>query len=374
MLRIAIAGCGKIADQHVQAIGRSARAEVVALCDREPLMAKQLGSRFGIAACYSDLGDMLKDSRPDVVHITTPPQSHEALARQSLEGGCHVYLEKPFTVTAEEATSLVDLAEAKGLLLTAGHNYQFTPEMRELRRLVETGYLGGIPVHLESHWPYDLSDKSYVAPLLANRDHWVRRLPGQLFQNLISHGISRLAEFLDDEWDLVTAAAHRSQQLQSLGENEIQDELRVMIRDRRGTTAFFCFSTQIKPGRNTFAIFGPANSLHVDGGSGCLIRRTKRADKSYLTFFAPPIREANEYWRNARRNVSAFLSRKLYQDSGMTELMERFHDAIRDGSRPPIPYREILLTARLMDEIFRQVRPLRKPGALLATLTPVPAR
>ena len=49
MLRIAIAGCGKIAEQHVQAIHRIPDCMIVALCDREWLMAKQLGERFGIA-------------------------------------------------------------------------------------------------------------------------------------------------------------------------------------------------------------------------------------------------------------------------------------------------------------------------------------
>ena len=53
MLRIAIVGCGKVADQHVHAIHRIPDCEIVAVCDREPLMAKQLGERFEISACFS---------------------------------------------------------------------------------------------------------------------------------------------------------------------------------------------------------------------------------------------------------------------------------------------------------------------------------
>ena len=96
-LRIAIVGCGKIADQHVAAIRRIPDCELVSLCDREVLMARQLGERFGIAACFSDVSEMLRAASPDVVHITTPPQSHFSLARQCVESGSHVYLEKPFT-------------------------------------------------------------------------------------------------------------------------------------------------------------------------------------------------------------------------------------------------------------------------------------
>jgi len=73
MLRIAIVGCGKIADQHVQAIRRIPDCIIVGLCDRELLMARQLAERFGNNACFSDLHEMLEMTRPDVVHITTPP-------------------------------------------------------------------------------------------------------------------------------------------------------------------------------------------------------------------------------------------------------------------------------------------------------------
>src|ERR671919_39350 len=102
MLRIAIVGCGKIADQHVQAIRRISDCIIVGLCDRELLMARQLGERFGINACFSDLRETLVTTAPNVVHITTPPQSHYLLAKQCLEARCHVYVEKPFSVTAEE--------------------------------------------------------------------------------------------------------------------------------------------------------------------------------------------------------------------------------------------------------------------------------
>ncbi len=162
MLRIAIVGCGKVADQHVEAIHRIPNCKIVAVCDREPLMARQLGERFGIGKCFSDLQEMLETTTPDVVHITTPPKSHYSIARQCLESGRHVYLEKPFTITADQAESLVQLAEDRGLKITAGHNYQFTLEMLEMRRLVSEGYLGGRPIHLESYWSYDLGGSRFT--------------------------------------------------------------------------------------------------------------------------------------------------------------------------------------------------------------------
>lgn len=354
-LRVAIVGCGKIADQHVQAIDRIPGCRIVALCDQELLMAKQLGERCGVSQCFSDAAEMLESTSPEVIHITTPPQAHFSIARRCIESGCHVYLEKPFTVTAKEADSLIELAERHGTKLTAGHNCQFTLEMIEMRRLAERGFFGGKPVHLESHFSYDLGDASYVGPVLSRRSHWVRRLPGKLLHNIISHGVAKLAEFLDDEITEIVAKAAQSHRLRSIGGDEILDELRVLIRDKSGTTAFFCFSTQITPGLNQFRICGPLNSVLVDHATGSLIRNANRNYKSYLTFFIPPLIDVTEHLRNARQNVANFLARKLYQDSGMTELIRRFYQSIQLSQPPPIPYREIALTAKIMDEIFAQI-------------------
>ena len=360
MLRVAIVGCGKVADQHIHAIQRISDCRIVAAVDRELLMARQLAERFNVPECFSDLNEMLRACKPDVVHITTPPQSHFSLARQCLEFGSHVYLEKPFAVTADETEELIRLADSRGLRMTVGHNYQFTLEMLEMRRLVKQGFLGGKPVHLESYWSYDLSDLSYVGPVLGNREHWVRQLPGQLFHNIISHGIAKLAEFLDDEVSVLVATAHQSARLSQLGVEDVLDELRVVLRDASGTTAFFCFSTGIKT-TNQLRIYGPANSMIADIITGSLTRKRSRAYKSYLSYVIPSFNEACEHLRNACLNLSDFIHRRLYQDFGMKELIERLYNSITEQKSPPIPYREIILTARIMDEIFAQIYPDKKP-------------
>lgn len=360
MLKIGIVGCGKIADQHVDAIHRIPDCEVVALCDRELLMAKQLGERFAISECFSELSEMLGKARPDVVHITTPPQSHFSLAKQCLESGSHVYLEKPFTVTSEEAELLIELAEHKNIKITAGHNLQFTLEMLEMRRLAREGFIGGEPAHLESYFSYDLGDATYTKALLQDQNHWVRKLPGGLLHNIISHGVAKLAEFLDDDITEITAIAGQSPLLKSLDNEQILDELRVLVRDKTGRTASFCFSTQLK-GLNQLRLYAREGSIVVDHVSGTVVRDKHRPCKSYLTYFIPPLRAAREHLRNARINVTNFFRQRLHQDSGMKELIERFYNSVRSDRPPPIPYREIILTARIMDEIFAQIYGGQKP-------------
>jgi predicted dehydrogenase len=194
--------------------------------------------------------------------------------------------------------------------------------------------------------------------MLGSRNHWVRQLPGQLFHNIISHGIAKLAEFLDDELREIVATAHQSDELQSLGAKEVMDELRVLIRDKSGRTAVFCFSTQVK-GLNLLRAYGPSGSITADIVTGSLIRNSSRAYKSYLTYFIPPLRSAGEHFRNTGRNIVNFARRRLYQDFGMKELIERFYDSIQLDGPVPIPYREIVLTARIMDRVFAQIYPNR---------------
>lgn len=227
-----------------------------------------------------------------------------------------------------------------------------------MRGLIAQGIFAGPPVHLESHWGYDLGDTVFVGAFVGSKDHWVRRLPGQLFHNLISHGIARLTEFLDDEV-MVSAHAFQSEEMSRLGGAEVMDELRVVIQDGRGTTAFFCFSTQIKPGLNELRLCGQSGSLTVNLKSGSLVLGDTRSYKSYLTYFVPPFLQSWANLRNGCGNLWAFLMQRLHQDFGMKDLIELFHERVRKGGAPPIPYRELLLTARIMDEVFRQMTVVR---------------
>jgi predicted dehydrogenase len=362
MLKISIIGCGKIADAHASQIQRIADCEIVGVCDREPLMARQLFERFPIGGCYTDVEEMLEKARPDVVHITTPPQGHFELARMCLEHGCHVYVEKPFTVLADEAQELIALAEARGLKLTAGHNDQFSHVARRMREVVASGYLGGVPVHMESCYTYDLQDPAYARALLSDKRHWVRRLPGKLLQNLISHGVARIAEFLPDGPITVVARGFTSQVLKDIGETEIVDELRAVITAESGTTAFFTFSSQMKPSIHEFRVYGQKNGLLLDQDHEILIRLRGAKYKSYADKFIPPVQFAWQNLRAAGENARLFLNRNFHVDSGMKHLIESFYASIRTDGAVPIPYREILLTAQIMEEIFEQLnaRPLRE--------------
>ena len=130
-------------------------------------MAGQLAERFQVPDIFDDVDQLLKEARADVVHVTTPPQSHFKLAQEvprsrmpclRRKAVLHGFATKPMRWWA--------LAEERGLKITAGHNVQFSPEMIRMRELVRTGILGGVPVHVDSVFSYDSGDASYVESLL----------------------------------------------------------------------------------------------------------------------------------------------------------------------------------------------------------------
>jgi hypothetical protein len=208
---------------------------------------------------------------------------------------------------------------------------------------------------MDAYYCYDLGDEKYARVFLANKNHWVRKLPGQLPHNIISHGIAKIAEYLPGDEPDVIAHGFTSEFLKKMGETELVDELRVIINGAQQTTAYFTFSTQIRPPLREFRVFGPKNGLILDQDHHALIKVRGESYKSYAEKFIPLNNYARQYRRNMLANARLFLKRDFHMKVGLKNLIERFYKSIETNSPPPIPYREILLTARIMDNIFTQV-------------------
>jgi len=353
--RVAIIGCGMIADQHADQLRYLPGCELVAACDTDELMASQLADRFRIPHVFTDAADMLRAGGVDAVHITTPAQSHFPLARLCLEAGCHVYVEKPFTLNAAEADELLRMAELGGRRITVGHNLQFSPEALRLRKLISEGFLDGPPVHVECIQCYSHDDPTYGRAVLADPQHWVRRLPGTLLHNLVSHGVSKIAEFLHGDSPTLMSVSFPSAYLVERNQSDIVDEVRAVLQDERGTTAFFLFTTQLGAGSNELRVFGRTGNLVLDNTYRTVLRIRPSAHKSYLRYFLAPLTHALEQASNTVVSVRQFARKEFQMDFGMRKLMELFYRAIREDGPDPIPAAEIRRTARIMDDIFAQM-------------------
>jgi hypothetical protein len=189
--------------------------------------------------------------------------------------------------------------------------------------------------------------------LLRDKKHWVRRLPGKLLHNIISHGIARIAEFLTGDWLEVVAFGLTSPALKCMGEGEIIDELRVIISEQERTTAYFTFSSQMRHSTNFVSMATRTVLFSTRTRKPSSSFRGKRY-VSYAEKFIPPLSFGRQYLRNLATNINSFLARDFHMKSGMKYLIESFYRSIVEGAPDPIPHTQILLTGRIMDMIFAQ--------------------
>jgi predicted dehydrogenase len=354
-LKIAIIGCGKIADAHVEEIKKIPSVQLNAVCDLEPIMAEQLAVRYAVPRWYSDIARMLEVEKPDVLHITTPPQSHLALTRQALAAGCHVFLEKPVAPRHRDAEAIIAAATDAGRKLAVNYWPRFEAPALELRRLYETGVLGS-PVHIESFQGYDLSGE-YGTALKRDPEHWVHRLPGKLFQNVLDHVLNKITPFLDDDRPFIQAVAYRRDALaDGAGPGELLDELRVLIRGAQ-TSAYATFSAHARPLGQTLRVYGTKNTAHVDFMARTVVLEHKQTFPSALGRLSPPFLVAKDYLRNGLKNVNSFSHARFHFFDGLRRLLTEFYLCIEKDSPPPIAYSEILRVSAMMERIFEQVYP-----------------
>jgi predicted dehydrogenase len=354
-LKVAIVGCGKIADAHVEEIAKLKTGRVVAVCDLEMIMAEQLATRYGLPRFYDDLERLLDVEKPDVLHVTTPPQSHVSLVAQAVDAGCHVYVEKPVALTFKDAKEIVSRVEGANKKMTVGLAYYFDPIAVAMRGLAQERVLGDI-VHVESFFGYDLAG-DFGRSVLGNAKHWVHGLPGKLFQNNLDHPLGDIVEFVEDSDPRVHAVAYRSD-AQRFGDSreELFDELRVTLTGKR-TSAYCTFSSHTRPRAHYCRVFGTARSIQADYVSRTLTATPESRLPGVLGRLLLPFSYSCQFSRQGGRNLVSFLKSDFHFFAGMNRLISLFYASVIGESPPPIPYEKILRSCAIQDAIYEQIRP-----------------
>lgn len=146
--RIAIIGTGWIAESHVSALKKMEDVEIVALADLIPGKAEAFAKKFGIegAKFYSSDEELIAAEKDnlDCVSICTYNTQHAPCAIHALDAGLHVLLEKPFTVTLDEAIEVMKAEKRSGKILTIGFQPRMSENMQMIKKIVESGELGKI--------------------------------------------------------------------------------------------------------------------------------------------------------------------------------------------------------------------------------------
>jgi predicted dehydrogenase len=119
-------------------------ANLTWICDLDEQLLAPLTARYPEAQATSSFGDLLADDALDAVVIATPVPTHYALAKQALEAGKHVFVEKPPAMRAAEMDELVSLAEERDLVLMPGHLLLYHPGVLKVKELIGSGELGDV--------------------------------------------------------------------------------------------------------------------------------------------------------------------------------------------------------------------------------------
>ncbi len=144
-VRVGIIGAGWWATfAHIPALKSHPGAELVAVQSRERAKAKKISRDFRVKYACTGVQEILGLKELDAVIVSSTPNVHFAQARAALESGRHVLIEKPMTLTVEEARELVQTAAKKKLQLLVSCPWHFTAHGIEARRLIHSGGLGEI--------------------------------------------------------------------------------------------------------------------------------------------------------------------------------------------------------------------------------------
>ena len=145
-VKIGIIGCGWIAGAHIIEYLKMADVEVVALADLIPGKAEAFAKQYGVegARFYPSGHDMLENEELDGVSICTYNTQHAPCAIDALEHGVNVMLEKPFTVTLDEAIAVMKAEKASGKILTIGFQPRMSENIRMIKKIIDSGELGKV--------------------------------------------------------------------------------------------------------------------------------------------------------------------------------------------------------------------------------------
>src|SRR5256712_13358918 len=142
MIRIGVIGYGYWGPNIVRNL--LSLEAVAAVCDSSPTALERVRETYPDLPVTATPSELLTSARIDAIVVATPVYSHFELAKAALQNGKHVFVEKPFTSTTQQAEELIELAERKNLTIMVDHTFLFTGAVRKIRQLIDEGVLGDL--------------------------------------------------------------------------------------------------------------------------------------------------------------------------------------------------------------------------------------
>lgn len=143
-LRVGVVGLGYWGPNLLRGLLEQPGVEISHVCDRDSERLSPIARRYPAARPTTRYDDLLDDPSLDAVVVATPVFTHFELAARALRAGKHTFVEKPLAPSADEATELIELAEARDVRLMCGQTFLYSPAVRAIKRLIDLNELGEI--------------------------------------------------------------------------------------------------------------------------------------------------------------------------------------------------------------------------------------
>lgn len=159
MIKVAIVGLGKMGLSHHAIVNMHPDVDLVGVCDSSSYVLSVLGKYTGVQT-YDDFDAMLDKVDLDAIVIATPSSSHASMVRKALERDLHVFCEKPFTLSVNDAEALEALGRERNLVTQVGYHNRFVGAFREVKSVLDQGAIGDVTHILgEAYGPVVLKPK-----------------------------------------------------------------------------------------------------------------------------------------------------------------------------------------------------------------------
>jgi predicted dehydrogenase len=202
MVRVGIIGLGGVAERiHLPACQNVAGVEIAGAAEPSAAAREAMAAKYSLPRVFESAEELLAAEKPDVVLIGTPPDSHHALCRLALEHGSHVFCEKPFMLTVEEADDVIGLARAQRRLLAVNNQYRYMPIYRRTRERLAAGDFGRL--FAVQCW------QQMLHPPANEKVSWRRGLKRSTLFEFGTHALDLICYLFDDLPESLTAQMPR---------------------------------------------------------------------------------------------------------------------------------------------------------------------
>jgi predicted dehydrogenase len=260
---LALIGCGRISQVHLQTIAREPRVSLVAVVDTDDKAAKSAGEAYKVPS-FTKAADMLAKVKPEAVLLCTPPSTHRELAEAAFAAGVHVLSEKPLSISLSDAEAMAAAATAAGKVLMMASKFRYVGDIIKAKGILQSGILGEI-VLVENEFcsRVDMKKRWNALPAISGG--------GVLIDNG-SHSVDIMRYLCGPIQDLKAIFGKRWQEI------DVEDTAKLFVRCADGTMASIDLSWSIhKESPFYIHVYGTAGTLEV-GWKGSRYRQSEKLD------------------------------------------------------------------------------------------------